>query len=208
MEEADVIGLTKIDLLEESGLHAVLDRLRQGGPRQGMTTARLCGISARNGEGIDEWWQALHEPGEAASVLRNIDYDLYARAEAAMGWLNARLRVELPADGAPGRSLSDFVADVAATVQQRSGLIGNFKVIAADAGGWLRAGVTRVRQAPDVEEGGFSGPGAGLIVNTRATLPAMDLHDIIMQNARRWSLAVEHVDYLHPSAPNPTYRYA
>lgn len=203
LEEADVIALTKTDLLDSRGIRETILDLERSYP-----FASVLGLSARDDMGMDTLWRELQKPREPGAVLANIDYETYARAEAAMGWLNARLRVELPVDRTPESCLSDFVADVSASVHQQSGLIGNFKVIASDDSGWLRVGTVHAGQKPDVESGGFAGPNAEMTVNIRATLPAEELHTIIMQGARRWPLVVEHVDYLHPSPPNPTHRFA
>ena len=51
-------------------------------------------VSAKQGIGMDEWLEDLlsGRPG-ANTVLRQIDYDRYATAEAVLGWLNAAVMI-------------------------------------------------------------------------------------------------------------------
>ncbi len=55
---------------------------------------RVMPVSAKLGDGLDRWLEALvaGEPG-ANTVLKEIDYDRYAAAEAVLGWLNAAVRI-------------------------------------------------------------------------------------------------------------------
>jgi len=70
MEEAELLLLSKSDLWSDEHRHSM--------------------ISARTGEGIEAWLaQLLGETKSSPRVLETIDYDTYARGEAALSWLNA-----------------------------------------------------------------------------------------------------------------------
>jgi hypothetical protein len=70
MEEAELLLLSKSDLWSDEQRHSM--------------------ISAHTGEGIEAWLaQLLGETKSSPRVLETIDYDTYARGEAALSWLNA-----------------------------------------------------------------------------------------------------------------------
>jgi G3E family GTPase len=76
LEEADILVLNKIDLLAEAEIERLVASLTEKYPEKDILT-----ISAREGIGVDNWLEILlsGRPG-ANTVLRQIDYDRYARA--------------------------------------------------------------------------------------------------------------------------------
>ncbi|MCP4368321.1 MAG: GTP-binding protein, partial [Deltaproteobacteria bacterium] len=84
LEEADLIILNKIDLLK----HDEQDRLK-GLLEKKFSGKKVMTISSKKDRGMEDWLDVLlsDRPG-ANTVLRQIDYDRYARAEAVLGWLN------------------------------------------------------------------------------------------------------------------------
>ena len=115
LEEADVIVLNKTDLLEPGRLEELVALLGGNFP-----DAHVRCISAMTGQGVDEWLDAVQgggagAPGGVGAVgavgsvgpvgkkLLDIDYDIYAEGEAALGWLNASVRLSAGAAGQPGQ---------------------------------------------------------------------------------------------------------
>jgi Ni2+-binding GTPase involved in maturation of urease and hydrogenase len=89
LEEADILVLNKIDLVAEAETERLVSVLTEKYPGKKILTT-----SARDGAGVDTWLDVLlsGRPG-ANTVLSQIDYDRYARAEAVLGWLNAAIRI-------------------------------------------------------------------------------------------------------------------
>ncbi len=83
LEEADLIGLNKIDLLTA----AQRDEL-QGALAREFPKARVLPLSGLTGAGFAEWRAALAEPVASGGNAAEVDYDLYAEGEAELGWLN------------------------------------------------------------------------------------------------------------------------
>ena len=81
MAEADLVFFTKSDLYAE---------------HPDLLGARIRSLSARSGQGVAEWLDEILA-GELAAggKLLDIDYARYARAEAALSWLNCRAVVSL-----------------------------------------------------------------------------------------------------------------
>ncbi len=90
MEEADTIVLNKVDLLTEKESERLLAAIGDRYPGK-----KLLAVSAKEGTGMNEWLDDLisGRPG-ANTVLRQIDYDRYANAEAVLGWLNAAVKLQ------------------------------------------------------------------------------------------------------------------
>lgn len=83
LSEADVIVLNKCDLLtgeEHDDLRAFL--------RKTYPAAEVLSVSALTGEGFDGWFDVVLRRDAAPKPSYDIDYDVYARAEAALGWYN------------------------------------------------------------------------------------------------------------------------
>ena len=89
IEEAEILIINKVDLLTPDRLQTLRAALRERNPR-----AEILAVSAREGSGLDGWFERL-EGSEAGTALPpELDYDLYAEGEARLGWLNATLRLE------------------------------------------------------------------------------------------------------------------
>ena len=88
VEEADLVILNKIDTItsERRGeLVALLGREFPG-------TAVMC-LSARDERQVEQWLAHVMEGSLAGQRVVEVDYDVYARGEAALGWLNATVEL-------------------------------------------------------------------------------------------------------------------
>lgn len=86
LEEADLIVITKADLIDD----ARLDRLRAKLAAE-FPQASILAISPRTGLGLKEWFALLENgtPGDRPAM--EINYDLHAEGEALVGWLNSTI---------------------------------------------------------------------------------------------------------------------
>ncbi len=156
-----------------------------------------------------QWWDALQQlrPGDAR--LKEIDYAVYAEAEAAMGWLNMKLSVS--PETAPDLALTGFLKGVVNDIEARKGHTGNFKCVLVGENGYLRGGLLRSVESPSIEGSLPLRPGnekAAFTVNLRATLAATELKEMVLRHLTDWNAEVLSVDALHPAPPRPTHRYA
>lgn len=89
--EADIIAVNKVDRLSPVALETAMRLVRQNFPR-----AAHLPVSARTGEGFDALVGHLDGPGAVGQHPAEVDYEIYTEGEAALGWLNARVRLAGP----------------------------------------------------------------------------------------------------------------
>lgn len=93
LAEAEILGLTKMDLLSPDDAQA-----KERDFKKRYSPLPVYSLSGRTGEGVAGWLdQLLSQTSRAARTLE-IDYGDYAEAEAQLGWLNTRgsIRADYP----------------------------------------------------------------------------------------------------------------
>jgi Ni2+-binding GTPase involved in maturation of urease and hydrogenase len=211
LEEADVIVINKIDLLDHERLEALDAALRRSYPQAAVVAA-----SARTGAGLDGWFAHLSGPPASREAM-NVDYDLYAEGEALLGWVNATcgLSSAQPFDG------NHFLDLLAARAQQEltaAGVeIAHFKMtLSPESGGDLAVlNLVRTDGRPESPHRLAEDLSAGeLIVNLRAEGEPSQLEAVAraaLSDAARLmhvSVRIEHIESFRPARPEPTHRMA
>lgn len=110
LEEADLIVVNKLDLLDPERLDRLMAQLRSEFPR-----AEVVAISARSGLRFDDWADRLATSEMPPDSAMEVDYDTYAEGEALLGWVNLTVTVTgtAPFDG------NGFVTAVASAIHNR-----------------------------------------------------------------------------------------
>jgi G3E family GTPase len=110
LEEANLIVINKTDLLSPEALATLEAALKTNFPK-----ARVLSASARDGEGLSEWFEILCGEIQPDDPTMQIDYDTYADGEALLGWLNATIEVghQSDSDG------NELVREIATRLQDR-----------------------------------------------------------------------------------------
>lgn len=92
LEEADIIVINKADLIDDSLGADLQTALAERFPQ-----AQILTVSARHGDGLDDWLSLILKAKSPDRPTMPIDYDTYAEGEALLGWLNATLQLDSPA---------------------------------------------------------------------------------------------------------------
>lgn len=211
VEEADLLVIAKVDLLDAARLKTLRDRLAEEFPEKPIIE-----ISARDGRGLREWFEILENAAPANRKAMQIDYDIYADGEALLGWLNATVDIR-SAEGIDAAQLLQSLAD-----QMRSELadaeIAHLKMTLSPddslAGEIAALSLVRSDYIPELslklDEPVTSGQ---LIVNCRAEAAPEDLRaalekSLAAMRAKFPDLAakLEHAEQFRPGRPNPTHR--
>jgi G3E family GTPase len=107
LEEAEFLVINKVDLLPADRLSRLRDGLRERNPR-----AEIFAVSARQGIGLEAWFERIERDELGTATPPDIDYDTYAEGEALLGWLNATVRLDADTAFDGNRLLRDLAADI------------------------------------------------------------------------------------------------
>ncbi len=208
LEEADIIVLNKIDLLDEKEKDRLSNALKEKfGQKEVMT------ISAKQGDGMQKWLEILlsGRPG-ANTVLRQIDYDRYATAEAVLGWLNAAVKIKSsePFDG--GDVLRTFALTLQKTFRHENAEIGHLKFVITSAGKSMWGNVTHLAGDPSISSQGLGKLSKGtLIINARVRIEPDELETIVrdslssVSKESRVTFEIDDLQCFSPAYPAPPY---
>lgn len=158
VREADVLCYTKSDLHSESP-----DLFDDEDPP--------LRVSAVTGEGVRDWLALVTEWSHPAG--RNaieIDYDRYAAAEAALGWLNARVEIEARVPSSPAHVVGPLLDALDDALTKSGAAIAHLKIFDQSPSAYLKAAIVRNGHEPSVE-GDLLAPAERrheLIINLRA----------------------------------------
>ena len=211
LAEAEILALNKADVLDGAARSQ-----RMGALQVKFPTARVVALSARTGEGLEEWLElALGGVSRFARVL-DVDYGAYAEAEASLGWLNARVAVRAAQPFAADEWLRELLQGLAATLEAQGATIAHLKAQVVAPAVQLKASVTRAGKplywdmwSPHAET-----DRAQLVLNAR-----VECAPAVLEAAARGALArvrpgpgavceVVHLDCFQPAPPQPTHRLA
>ena len=195
VDEADLVWCTKDDLW--SGYYGDLPHL-----------------SVRSGEGVDQWLeQVLGEGAVVGAKALNLDYGRYARAEAALAWLNCRVIVRPPVACSPAMLVGPLLDGLDAALTRAGIRIVHLKVMGQCETGYVKAAQCGNGQPPDVEGvlDASPAPEHEVLVNLRAVGEPEVLRAIVQDSFASLGPAVEWrlLQCFRPSPPVPyTHRGA
>lgn len=208
LEEADIIVLNKIDLLTKKEKERLLSGIKERFPEKDAIS-----VSAKDGHGMNEWLDTLlsGRPG-ANTVLRQIDYDRYATAEAVLGWLNAAIKIT-SIEAFNAQTLARYFAqDLQKAFKIKNAEIGHLKFVMTQAGKAMWTNMTHLNAEPVI-----SGDPLGelsrvsLILNARVRMEPDELESIVRESLSKtfkenqMQYEIEEFQCFSPAYPEPPY---
>lgn len=194
IEEADLVCFTKSDLCRELPL--------------AFPTARQ--LSARNGQGVAAWIdEVLYGELRCGSAILDIDYERYAQAEAALAWLNARVKMQPRAPVSPAMMLGPFLSRLDADFTAAGIATVHLKAIIQAETGFVKAAICGNGQEPSVEGMLSASPAHShdLLLNLRAAGPAGLVRSIVDRNLNSIDgVSSMMISCFHPAPPRPERR--
>ena len=198
LQEADLVCFTKSDLYPEIP-ETTAPHVRQ--------------LSAKSGQGVAAWLsEVLSGTIATGDQALEVDYADYARAEAALAWLNLRAAFE------PGNLLSPAMLlgpllnhlDTALTAEQIP--IAHLKAIVTSPTGFLKAAICGNGQEPmvDGDLGASPADKLDLWLNLRAVGDPAQVRNIVERELRNLDSGLTQctLDCFSPAAPVPERRIA
>jgi len=170
-------------------------------------------VSARTEEGVLAWLNdALEGDAPAATRELEIDYARYAAAEAALGWVNWRGRLDLPSALLPAQVVGPMLDDLDQRLHLLGAAVAHLKCAVASGGVALKASLTAHGEEPDLE-GDLQGPAArrmDVLVNLRALGPPEELLRAVRGAMDRLPgrVTILREQAFQPAAPRPERRIA
>lgn len=206
IEEADIIVINKTDLLSAIELEQLKSRVLNTFPG-----GSVFAVSAKNGEGLDVWLDAVTRRVDSGRHLVEVDYDIYAEGEAVLGWLNASVMLR-------GKQIewNDFaerlLKDLSRRFDELNAAVGHVKIIITADDEFLIGNLTGKSDTLSIRGSIVAGCESQLTINARVQMPSKELDVIVcdvVAAATRGCLEVTPLAWrcLSPGRPNPTYRY-
>jgi len=208
LEEADIIVLNKVDTLTQSEADRMVGALKELQPAKPILK-----VSALRGDGVDEWLQMLMSDAPAGShILRDIDYDTYAKGEAVLGWLNATVRLI----GSPQFNALQFakalMSELQTAINARNAEVAHLKFLLTSGTQMLRGHLTKADAEPNFIGELDEVNEATLVLNARVALSPEALGGIatqaILMAAKTVNADAEilSLQSFSPPYPRPPYR--
>jgi G3E family GTPase len=214
LEEGHAIVVNKRDLLSEDQLARLTATLEQRFPG-----VRIFTVSARTGEGLDEWFDWVTTNEQPAGEAMELDYNLYAEGEALLGWLNASARVTArrPFDG---KQLLMFIArEIHSGLVSMGYEVAHLKMSLSDDDRQREMAVLNLVRndfEPEIIMSNLQPlTGGQLTVNIRAEAPPEWLRKVTLDAIERRNqtyesitVEVQNIVNFRPPRPQPTHRPA
>jgi molybdopterin-guanine dinucleotide biosynthesis protein len=168
-------------------------------------------LSSLNGWGVSAWLDEILS-GQIAcgGTTLEIDYERYAQAEAALGWLNYGVRLRMDAPVRPAAVVGPLFESLQRELERGQVRIVHLKAIGQAESGYVKAAVSGCGQEPVVEGQLDASPGweHELLVNLRAAADPELIRAIMLRAAQglAGTRSEERLVCFRPSPPKPEYR--
>jgi Ni2+-binding GTPase involved in maturation of urease and hydrogenase len=213
VEEADLVVISKCDLLDETRLASLRGAIAARFPRKEILV-----VSSREGIGLEPWFAKIASEEQAAGEAMAVDYTVYADGEALLGWLNctARLTATEAFDG------NSFLRELAGQVQQRlragKAEVAHLKMTLSPDAALVDLGVVNLVRNDFLPELSLALKqpvrGGRLIINLRAEAApdvlGTAVHEALAAAARKFATlraTTERLEQFRPGKPMPTHRF-
>jgi G3E family GTPase len=207
LEEADIIVVNKCDSVSDPSRGRLVAALEGSFAR-----AKVVCCSAKEGSGLEAWFNLIDKSQPGTDPSLELDYDLYAEGEALLGWVNCTVRLTSAASFDANQTLLGLAGELRSRIVAGGGGIAHLKMTIESGDGSLSV-VSLVRNdgEPDLRESLLDRvSGGSLIINLRAEADP----DFLEQCTRRsleslgggigWT--IEHSEHFRPARPTPVHR--
>lgn len=207
IEEADALVVNKADLLSANERQELVAAIKEHFPATPVIT-----MSARNGEGIDEWINLVTTESRAGTRITDVDYDVYAAGEAALGWLNASAELRAGSPIAWRQYAQELLDAIRGRLCSEGANIAHLKLFLAVPGASIAGNVTDnespVSLRGDITDGQQE---VSLVINARVETTPQLLRSAVEYGLRacregQVEVRIKNLRSFFPGRPEPTFR--
>lgn len=196
LEEADLVCCTKSDVSPQK-------------PDLGVPDVRQ--VSAKTGQGIAAWLdEVLQSDINVGRETLDIDYAEYARAEAALAWLNLQVNLRPAVPRTPAFVLGPLLDALDIALTDAAIAIVHLKALVCAESGFVKAALCENGMEPIVEGMLDASPASShkLLLNLRCEGDAAAARSIVEKCLAEQDAEMTnfHLHAFHPAAPNPERR--
>ena len=169
-------------------------------------------LSAVTGEGIAEWLDdILHGTRMVGGKLLEVDYQQYAEAEAALGWVNVQLDITLKTALSPAMLLGPLIDDLDRDLSNAAIRIAHLKAFDRCATGVLKVSLCRngEESVPDGDLAASPALHHQVAINLRALGDPDALRRSLFTALDKVNgqVTILHESAFRPAAPRPEFRF-
>jgi G3E family GTPase len=206
LEESDIIAITKSDLYRLEEIAELSERLKENFP-----DCEIRAISAKTGEGLDDWLEYVLSGKDAGKHIADIDYDKYAEGEALLGWLNCS--ASLSGNEVDWDAFTRlFMQHLAAKFDVGNLSVGHVKIIVENGDEYISANLTGRSETLTYRWTAGRSNNAEMIVNARVEMSPKELEKVFLSTLEtitngQITTRVNRIRSISPGYPRPTHRY-
>jgi Ni2+-binding GTPase involved in maturation of urease and hydrogenase len=213
LEEADLIVISKCDLLDADRLAALRKAIVAEFPRK-----EVLAVSAQVSTNLDAWFSRITSELQLGKTAMKVDYEIYADGEALLGWLNCTVILNAKKAFAAEALLKKIAGEIQTRLKLNHAEIAHLKMTLRPSGSANAVAVANLVRNDFVPELSLQLPkpvtNGQLTINLRAEA-APD----VLGTAVRQSLAaaaaefptltatLDHLEHFRPGKPTPTHRF-
>jgi G3E family GTPase len=214
IEEADLVIISKSDLLDEGRLEALRAAIAAKFPRKEITFT-----SSRNGTNLDAWFARITREEQPPGKAMEVDYQVYADGEALLGWLNCTVQLAATQAFDSDKFLKRVASEVQKRLQAQQAEVAHLKMsLSPDSCLLGEIAVVNLVRNDFVPELSLTleSPvtGGQLIINLRAEA-APDVLGTVVREALAAAVkavptlkaTLDHLEHFRPGKPSPTHRF-
>jgi len=214
LEEADLVIISKSDLLSESRLKALRAAIAARFPGK-----EILSVSARMGTNMDAWFDRISREPQSAGSAMEVDYQIYAEGEALLGWLNCTVQLAAKQAFDSGKLLARVAGEAQKRLQAHQAEIAHLKMTLKPhsevADELAVASLVRNDFIPELSLALEKPVTEGqLTINLRAEAAPDVLGTVIRESLTTAAKAfptltatLDHLEHFRPGKPTPTHRF-
>lgn len=208
IEESDFVVVNRIDELTSDAVQQLSELVEEQFPKR-----PLIRMSAKTGEGFEEYIQFIEKEGDFGMRAMDVDYDIYAEGEAELGWLNSQIQINAPEPVSLDNLIVEIVGSLQAALASEDQEIAHLKSIGMADGNYAVANSVSSFTEPVLSlASNFATRSANVVVNARVATSPEHLEELVRSKIEASckklgaTAQIDTMQSFRPGRPVPTHR--